>query len=350
MQVAYSGAMLAPVMNDVWRRWVAENLMLDVRPDEIVQTLAAQGFALEVAVREVQSAMSSPYLTGARQGVDVLQNRLAKRQWVLEIYRKLNRQQAGEHGAQIARCHRLSGEAFFEQYYFRNRPVIITGMMDHWPAMQRWSYDYLREQCGEAQVEIQMGRGSDANYELNSLQHKSQVRFADYVDMVESAGSTNDFYMTANNSSRNKQALRALWQDVRLWPEYLDTQSPDDGFFWFGPAGIKTPFHHDLTNNFLAQIKGRKRVKLIPACELAYVYNNRHCYTPVDGSAPDLERFPLMAQAQMMECELQPGEILFLPVGCWHYVEGLDASISMSFINFRQDNDYSSFYQTYQAV
>lgn len=350
MQLAYSGSMVGPAMGNEWRSWIAENLMLAVSLDDIVQTLVTEGFAPGVAIREVQAAVASPYLAGARQGLDVLQNRLAKREWILEIYRKLNRQQAGDQGAQVERRHALSAEAFFEQYYFRNRPVIITGMMDHWPALHRWSCHYLRQRCGDAQVEVQMGRGSDAQYEINSQQHKKVMRFGEYVDRVESAGPTNDFYMTANNSSLNKQALRALWDDVQLWPQYLDTQSPDDGFFWFGPAGVKTPFHHDLTNNFLAQVVGRKRVKLIPACELAYVYNNRHCFTPVDGGEPDLGRFPLMAQAQMMECELQPGEILFLPVGCWHYVEGLDISISMSFINFRFDNDYSSFYRTYQSV
>lgn len=350
MNNASASARLLPAFSDDWRRWIAENLMLDVGSDAVVATLVANGFPAAQATCEVQEAQASPYLAGARQGRSILHNRLAKRDWVLDIYRKLNRQRDGEgHGA-IERRHRLTRDEFYQQYYLVNRPVIISGMLDNWPALHCWNFDYLRQHFGNRAVEVQMGRNRDANYEINSPQHKQLIRFGDYIDMVLLAGSTNDFYMTANNSSRNKEALRELWRDIELIPEYLDPNSDQDGFFWFGPAGTRTPFHHDLTNNFLAQVMGRKHVKLIPACELANVYNHKHCYTPVDGSALDFERFPLLREAQMLECTLEPGELLFLPVGCWHYVEALDPSISMSFINFRLDNDYATFYRTYQAV
>lgn len=150
--------------------------------------------------------------------------------------------------------------------------------------------------------------------------------------------------MTANNDSLNRQALGELWSDIIQVPEYLAQESSNRGFFWFGPAGTVTPFHHDLTNNFIAQVMGRKRLRLIPACEVANVYNHRHCFTPVDGRNIDLQRFPDMAKAEVLECELAPGEILFLPVGCWHVVEGLDVSITIAFINFLCDNDFFSNY------
>lgn len=350
MKLAHTPAQRLPAFTDEWRRWIAENLLLEVDPDAIVATLMANGFPVALAACEVRQALASPYLAGARQGQGILQNRLAKREWVLDIYRKLNRQRDGEGPDAIERRQQLTRDEFYQQYYLSNRPVIISGMFDHWPALQRWNFDYLRQHFGEREVEVQMGRNRDPNFEINSPQHKQLIRFGDYIDMVLLSGHTNDFYMTANNSSRNKQALRELWQDIDRIPEYLDPTSSDDGFFWFGPAGTRTPFHHDLTNNFLAQVMGRKHIKLIPACELANVYNHQHCYTPVDGHELDFERFPLLQQAQMLECVLEPGELLFLPVGCWHYVEGLEPSISMSFINFRLDNDFASFYRTYQSV
>ena len=36
------------------------------------------------------------------------------------------------------------------------------------------------------------------------------------------------------------------------------------GMFWIGPAGTLTALHHDLTNNFIAQVTGRKMFKLLP--------------------------------------------------------------------------------------
>ena len=42
-----------------------------------------------------------------------------------------------------------------------------------------------------------------------------------------------------------------------------------------------------------------------------------------------------------------PGEALFLPVGWWHHVDGLDQTIGMSFTRFARDNDFYSSYRTY---
>ncbi|CAB3790842.1 cupin-like domain-containing protein [Paraburkholderia fynbosensis] len=50
--------------------------------------------------------------------------------------------------------------------------------------------------------------------------------------------------------------------------------------------------------------------------------NHLHCYSQVDGSAIDYERFPSMRNPHLLQCALAPGEWLFVPIGWWHYVEG----------------------------
>jgi ribosomal protein L16 Arg81 hydroxylase len=141
-----------------------------------------------------------------------------------------------------------------------------------------------------------------------------------------------------------------LWSDIEPVSEYLDAASPDKGFFWLGPAGTKTPYHHDLTNNFMAQVIGRKRIKMVPLHDTAYMYNNLHCYSEVDAGAVDYERFPAMRKARVLECTLEPGELLFIPIGWWHYVEGLDASVTMSFTNFLRFNAFADSYTTYDHL
>ncbi|KPC54494.1 Cupin superfamily protein [Amantichitinum ursilacus] len=324
-----------------WRRWLAENLILGSNPAELVGIMIHAGVDPETARAEIDQALASPYLAGAQR----LKNRLAKREWILNSQRQLNRQRPAE----IPRRHQLSTDEFFNDFYTTGRPVIITGMMDNWPAMQKWNLDYFAERAGDKMVEVQGARETDAQYEINKLQHKQTMRFADYLNQVKHAGRTNDFYMTANNTSQNRRELAVLWQDIVQIPEYLNTRSADQGFLWIGPAGTITPFHHDLTNNFMAQVIGRKHVLLMPACELPAVYNHEHCFTHVDGRDIDYNRYPLMRGAQVLECTLNPGEILFLPVGCWHFVEGLDISVTVSFINFKWDNDFTSFYPEQKA-
>jgi ribosomal protein L16 Arg81 hydroxylase len=52
----------------------------------------------------------------------------------------------------------------------------------------------------------------------------------------------------------------------------------------------------------------------------------------------------------VIDVEIGPGDLLFLPVGWWHHVRGLETSITMTFTNFVFDNDFYSIYKTYQEI
>ena len=92
------------------------------------------------------------------KGSELLRNRLRKRNWLIATYRKLNR--LHPMSAEIERRHKLSRQEFLRDYYTTNRPVIITGMMDDWPAMRKWNLDFFHEQFGEREIEVQMGRNA----------------------------------------------------------------------------------------------------------------------------------------------------------------------------------------------
>jgi tetratricopeptide (TPR) repeat protein len=325
------------------RRQIADRLLQREEPQAIAAGLLGAGLAEEVVRREIQEALDHPYM----QAGQAIATRLKKRDWVLNTYRTLA--ETAPAPSVVERKYRLSREEFVRDYYSTNRPVIIQGMLDNWVALEKWTPDYLREHYGHLTVEIQANRNADRNYETNMQKLRRDVLFGDYVDMV-SSGATNDVYMTANNASRNMETLKGLWNDIDMLPEYLNPASPDKGFFWFGPAGTITPLHHDLTNNFMAQVRGRKHIKLIAAHSLPYVYNHLHCYSQLDLTNIDYARFPLLRNARIMDVILEPGEILFLPVGCWHYVKGLDMSITMTFTHFRFNNDFHSFYDTYHEI
>ncbi len=329
--------------NDDWRRWIFENLMIGQPAASILGTMQSAGFSTEEAAHEIKTAQDSPYVRGS----ELLRNRLKKRDWLLAVYRKNNRL-LPQSGA-IERKHRLSRPDFLRDHYAANRPVIITGMMDDWPAMRKWNLDFFARSFGEREVEVQMGRTAGANYEIEREKYISKIRFGDFVEKVRAAGETNDFYLTANNHSSNRKALAELWNDIVQIPEYLASDRPG-GFFWMGPRGTITPFHHDLTNNFMAQVIGRKRVKIAPSWDIPFMRNNIHCYSQIDGQAVSPAARPPRDKPQIYELILNPGEVLFLPIGSLHYVQGIDVSVTVSFTNFVFDNDYSSFYTTYGPV
>lgn len=63
-----------------------------------------------------------------------------------------------------------------------------------------------------------------------------------------------------------------------------------------------------------------------------YLYPNPNPVSPqVEVENPDLARFPEFAKAPYLECVLQPGDVLFIPVRHWHYVRSLELSFSVSF-------------------
>jgi hypothetical protein len=340
---ASAGAGARPRVDDEWRRWLAENLMVGHSPEGLLDAMLSSGFSREESAREIDAAIASPYLKGSA----LLLDRLKKRDWLLAVYRKSNR--LHPQSAVVERRHRLSRDEFLREHYSINRPVIITGMMDDWPAKAKWNLDYFAQRFGDRLVEVQMGRTAGANYEIEREKYIHKIRFGEFVEKVRTAGETNDFYLTANNNSLNRKVLPELWDDIVQIPEYLAADQPG-GFFWMGPAGTITPFHHDLTNNFMAQVMGRKRIKIAPSWDLPVMQNALHCFSQVDGRVVPPAPLPGLGEPQVLEIMLHPGEILFLPIGCWHYVEGVDISVTVSFTNFVFDNDFSSFYSTFGPV
>ncbi len=128
------------------------------------------------------------------------------------------------------------------------------------------------------------------------------MRFADFADLIEDGREVNGHYMTANNSETNAATFARLWDDI-IWPEYLQPADHPlgNGWLWYGPRDSFTPLHHDLTNNLMAQFRGRKLVKLVAPFESAHIANHEHRYSLVDLDAPDLEAFPAMADVTIFE-------------------------------------------------
>jgi hypothetical protein len=193
-------------------------------------------------------------------------------------------------------------------------------------------------------VEIMAGRQSDPRYEINSEAHKREVSMSEYVRMVTDGGPSNDYYLVANNGFFERPEMRRLREEVPNIPEYLNaSDAKRKMFLWFGPAGTVTPLHHDLMNVLVAQIYGRKRFTLISPEQTPYVYNNVGVYGEVNCAAPDYTKHPLYRHVRPINVVLNPGDVLFIPVGWWHYVRSLEVSIMISYINFCFKNDYDWF-------
>ncbi|MGH7017980.1 MAG: DUF6065 family protein, partial [Caulobacteraceae bacterium] len=271
--------------------------------------------------------------------------RRAKYEWLLATMER-QRGLSAEAGG-VFRVQGLSSEDFLDHYYAPARPVVLAGEIAHWPALGRWSPEYLAAKVGPRLVEYQGGRTANGDFERDKDAHKRTAPFDRFIEaIVKEAG--NDAYITAYNSAANQAALSPLDEDIGRLEKFLDQKAGGHGgMLWIGPAGTVTSLHHDLTNNLLVQITGRKRVILASAAETPRLYNDRHVFSEIkDVTDPnlDLSAYPALGEVRFHDITLEAGEALFIPIGWWHQVTSLAFSVTATFTNFLWPNDAFSTY------
>ena len=54
----------------------------------------------------------------------------------------------------IERIERPTREVFERDYEAHSKPVILTGVTDDWPALEKWGPDYFKQVAGEQEVRV----------------------------------------------------------------------------------------------------------------------------------------------------------------------------------------------------
>lgn len=263
----------------------------------------------------------------------------------------------------------LSLEAF-EKHLKTCQPLVIRDALTHWPALceRPWnkpSYSLEKTFGGRRLVPVEIGRSyTDDGW------GQSIVTFGEFMDRYllhdtsyghERSGEVVDghhiAYLAQHDLLSQIPSLRA---DISI-PDYCYTNPPPPApntplaaklprpkleepllNAWFGPAGTISPLHTDPYHNILCQVVGKKYVRLYSPEESVRLYPRgvdaasgvdmgNTSEVDVEGPHGKGERFPLFADARFLECVLEEGECLYVPVGWWHYIRSLSVSFSVSF-------------------
>lgn len=297
--------------------------------------------AAAVAKPEINSC---PVLSASAPMPGSAELRAARREWLLDVMEQHRALLPGSE--RIERRAKLGRDEFLERYYAANRPVILIGEMADWPALAKWTPGYLCGVVGDAEVEYQAQRTRNPQFELQKDEHRSRTGFRTFMERIQRPGAGNDGYITAYNSASNAAALAPLHRDLGFPAELLSPDaSQPQGMMWVGPAGTFTPLHHDLTNNLIAQVVGRKTLRIVAAADAAKVYNHQHVFSQVgdlDAAQANPGAFPALRGVRIYDVTLAPGEMIFMPIGWWHQVRSLDFSVTLTYTNFRWRNDWHS--------
>ncbi|UVF79229.1 cupin-like domain-containing protein [Gordonia mangrovi] len=222
---------------------------------------------------------------------------------------------------------------------WHSEPRVIVDAGARWPALRRWTPDYLTRVAGDRDVRVREATGPPTNLFQRPCD-SGWIAFADYLNWVldidtEVAGRylgdhtdlahairligdlelTTSYYLNGQLAAVSPQ----LADDVRI-PDWLATPIRSVNL-WCGVIGTSCGLHCDLVPNCNAQVVGHKHFSLYPPDQTRLLYRiggRTHCR--FDPSAPDFAAFPRARRATRWECTLAPGEALYIPPGWYHQV------------------------------
>jgi hypothetical protein len=232
---------------------------------------------------------------------------------------------------EVVRARDLPYEAYLREYVRSNRPVVIDGAAAQWPAMQRWTPAYFRDRFGDETVQVS---------------YKERMVMRDFVDAV----------LDSSQERPGPYLFRAFLHEHL--PGLLADLSPENPYIfagrfgsaliperWWRPdgylkllmggVGSKFPvMHYDLEHAHaqITEIYGDKEFYLFAPEDGPNLYPRavQSNWSQVEDPAnPDLQRFPLMAQATPYRAVLKPGQTIFVPMLWWHAARPLTVSISV---------------------
>eukprot|EP01138_Halocafeteria_seosinensis_P012906 gb/GECG01013184.1/.p1 GENE.gb/GECG01013184.1/~~gb/GECG01013184.1/.p1 ORF type:complete len:484 (+),score=69.03 gb/GECG01013184.1/:1-1452(+) len=129
---------------------------------------------------------------------------------------------------------------------------------------------------------------------------------------------------------------RIDWQSLYQFVGRHGWKTLTSNVLLIGHAGSTTPIHFDEQENLFVQIQGKKQVILAsPENYLnLYPFPRHHPadrQSQVDLEDLDFDRFPAVNSVKFWWTELQPSEVLYIPIYWWHYISSITDSVSLNF-------------------
>lgn len=210
----------------------------------------------------------------------------------------------------------------------RSGPMLFPGLADGWRARITWNPTDLAAAHGHKTVTALMDLPANGTL-LTRDQHSysQKLTFADFLDRMVTTAPDRPCYLAYTRIDG------LLPPSDYHFDELLDESSGEtDTRAWIGSAGTRSMLHSDLKDNLFCQIWGEKRVVLIPweYSRSAYPFPNNIVNSRIDLANVDLVRFPRLRSAVLYAGTLKPGDVLFMPRGCWHDMRSSTPSISLN--------------------
>ncbi|MBS4039913.1 MAG: cupin-like domain-containing protein [Flavobacteriales bacterium] len=233
----------------------------------------------------------------------------------------------GLHLTPIKRVKTISKKDFFENYVQKQKPVVVEQLTSEWPAYEKWKLEYIKQIAGDKEVPLYDDR--PVSYKDGFNEAHAKMKMSDYIDLLLSKPTNYRIFLY--NLMKEVPSLNKdfHWPNIGL---RLVKQLP---MLFFGGENSRVFMHYDIdySNILHFHFHGKKRCILFAPDQTKYLYKVPHALISredIDFDNPDFEKWPALKQAQGLICELNHGEMLYMPEGYWHYMHYVTPGFSMS--------------------
>lgn len=228
---------------------------------------------------------------------------------------------------EIERVKTISKEEFYKNYVLKQKPLVVEKLTEDWPAYEKWRLDYIKNIAGEKVVPLYDDRPVTHKDGFNEAH--ATMKMADYIDLLQSKPTNYRIFLYNLMQQVPSLKLDFKWPNIGL---RLVKQLP---MLFFGGENSKVFIHYDIdySNILHFHFHGKKQCILFAPDQTRYLYKVPHALISredIDFDNPDLDKWPALKQAHGLICNLEHGEMLYMPEGYWHYMKYLTPGFSMS--------------------
>jgi histone arginine demethylase JMJD6 len=228
----------------------------------------------------------------------------------------------------VDRVNNISVDEFQRKYSSQNLPVIISGVVDHWPARKKWSLEYFANQFPTKEINFS-GKKWHLPTFINELQR--DIRPTPYLNQVKLDEQFQELYEDVGDL----QYTRGNLLNSALLPKGMRILKGIKALF-IGSAGSGFgKLHWDSTylHVYISQIHGDKDFLIYAPADTPHLYPNPE--NPNDSLIKDINNFnaseyPDLNKASPIRFTVHEGETVFIPAGWWHATQMKGVSISIA--------------------
>ena len=144
---------------------------------------------------------------------------------------------------------------FLRDWVSPNVPVIIKNAFNHWPALEKWNSDYLRQKIGHRTVTVAVTPNGYADAVVGDkfvMPEEREMEFSKFLDILEGKSKEQGIFYVQKQNSNLTSDFKELCEEAACdipWATEAFDKNPDAVNFWMGDKRAVTSMHKDHYEN-----------------------------------------------------------------------------------------------------